>query len=141
MKKTLFLIIAIISFGFINSIVAQEVEVPLHQPIHPIKGDTHVLGFTYEKQKKYSSSIQVYENTTVLVGYLEQEIVEVKVQESRTALKVSPVNTERSSGLIARYLVTGHSKGKFYLNFADANGFSTAGPQKNRRVEMTIEFD
>ena len=153
MKKTFLLLIAFTAFGFLANISAQEKTIShatsdISSILPSTTGDTTVwkqLGFAYEKQKKYSSSIEVYENTVVQVAYSELEIVEVKVTFKGKPLRVSPTRIAERGNIFAKYAVVGHPEGPCSLYFADVDddndGAAQEGRQKNRRVEMKIEFE
>ena len=78
---------------------------------------------------------------SVIVNYVGLEIKSIESVTKEFDLEWTKAEVEEESGLMAAFQVGGHPDGPCTIRFKEVVDNSTAARQKNRRVEMTIEFD
>ncbi len=99
------------------------------------------LQFDMTTAKGSVSGIVPEMNLSYLILHSQLDIKEIKVKAKGYDAKVLRIRA--TNGMLAQFKVEGHPKGTFILSLKDVdkNNNQTSGRQKNRRVEMTIEFD
>lgn len=85
----------------------------------------------------------------IVINHQGTEIEEIEVITGAYDAKYRPtvtrIRSESDKSILARFSVKGHPNGPYSVIFTEADGedgtAAAEGRQKNRRVEMTIEYD
>ena len=107
-----------------------------------------VLLFDGSAKNENKTKVDVPEvDATIVIQYKATTIEEIEVitgaYDAKYDARITRNRIGSVNGQLAQFLVQGHPKGPFVIDFKEVTEADTQarGRQKNRRVEMTIEFD